>query len=249
MAGADLAQGRWVEAMDHLSEAKLEAREADASELYLRAGPGWQLVEGTLALQGPASARSQLAEMLDVFPLSAVGARAGARVTAARLAAVVGDSADARRIFGAYEESFAPEERGRSFRVDRETQRALEAFGAGRWDEAADAFHRLYRELKPCGEMCVLMPEWGVALDEAGRDAEALDVYRMALEDTQLSYHLYRAMWIAPMLERVGRIHEEQGDTTEARGAYQRIVDQFGGGDGPFRAFADRAQRRLAALQ
>jgi hypothetical protein len=56
-------------------------------------------------------------------------------------------------------------------------------------------------------------------------------------------------MWIAPMLERVGRIHEEQGDTTEARGAYQRIVDQFGGGDGPFRAFADRAQRRLAALQ
>jgi len=247
MAGYDLARGRHGEARDHLDSALREATEARALVPYLQ-GPAFLEVSAALALRGQAAARSTLAQIDATLSFDSISPRHAMRAAVAQWHGLAGDAPRAERIFATWEEAFSTEERGREFRYQRELQRASVSWGRGDWDEAVSTFERLHRELRPCASRCILMPEWGVALDEAGRDEEALEVYRMALADTELRWHAYRTMWIAPVLERMGRIHEARSESDEARAAYERIVEQFGEGDGPFAAFVERARARLAAL-
>lgn len=248
MAGYDLARGRYAEAMDHLASARREAVEAGAYVPYYQATAFLETV-AALALEGPGRARATLVDIGGDVPLDSVAQRNVAHASAAHLHALSGAEAEGRRLFSAWEEAFAAGERGRAFRFQRELQRASEAWGRGSWSEAATTFDRLNTELRPCADMCIFAPEWGVALDEADRDQEALEVYGWYLENTQLSWHAYRTMWIPQVLERVARIHEDRGDTVEAEEAYRRIVEEFSEGDGPFVAFVERARTRLAALQ
>lgn len=248
MAGHDLSRGRYEEAMEHLASARREAREAGAFATFY-VGPGFIEVFQALALQGPAAARRVLDEIEAELPVDSLGVRNLRRTHAAGWRALAGDVDEARRLFTSWEEAFAPEERGREFRYQREQHRAAVAWGEGRWADAADAFDRMHHELRPCGARCVMTAEHGVALEGAGRQEEALQAYRWAVDEAVLAFHSYRSMWHAPVLERMARLHEARGETAEAAAAWQELVDRFEGGDGPFVAFVERARMRLAALQ
>ena len=107
----------------------------------------------------------------------------------------------------------------------------------------------MFRELQPCGSMCPLNAEWGIALEEAGRIDDAMEKYRWHLADAQLTWHGLRAMWTPVVLERMARIHADRGKSAEARAVDERIVAQFEDGDGPFLPFVERARERLLAAR
>jgi tetratricopeptide (TPR) repeat protein len=244
MAGSDLARGRWTEAMEHLAAARRGAVEAMTWERYWQDSAPVEF-HASLALRGPAAARETLSLLIRDVPFDSLGNRSPNRAQAGDYFALAGASERAREFHSAWENAFAPEERGRAFRFRMETFRALEAWGRGDWDVAAAAFQRMYRELRPCGSNCILNAEWGIALEESGRSDEALEKYRWHLADAQLTLHATRAMWTPVVLERMARIHASRGETAEARAANERILDQFGEGEGPFVPFVERARERL----
>jgi tetratricopeptide (TPR) repeat protein len=244
MAGADLARGRFAEAMDHLVAARRNAVEARAWELHWR-DPAPMEFHAGLALQEPEAAREALDRFVREVPFDSLGHRSPGRAELAGYYALAGASERASELQSGWEDAFAPEERGRDFRFRNETFRAREAWGRQEWDASAAAFQRMYRELQPCGSNCILNAEWGIALEESGRIDEALERYRWHLADAQLTWHAARAMWTPVVLERMARLHAARGETAEARAADERIVEQFGEGDGPFVPFVERARERL----
>lgn len=248
LAGHDLARGRHREAMEHLASARSEAREAGAFVPFYQA-PGFVEFFQALSLQGPAEARRTLEGIETEFPVDSLGPRNIVRATVAHMRALAGDVEGARRLFGNWEAAFAPEERGRQLRFQREGHRAVVAWGEGRWNEAVAAFDRMHTELRPCAPRCLFTPEHAVALDEAGRSEEALQAYRWSLDHGLLSWYQYRTMWHAPVLERMGRLHEARGEAAEAAAVYRELVERFGEGDGPFVGFVERARARLTALE
>ena len=245
LAGFDLARGRYREAMSHLAAARRDALDAGARELYWRA-PAVVEVQTALALQGPAAALETLAALDREAPFDSLGLRSERRLEVAGYFALAGEADRRLSLFSAWENAFAPDERGRVFRFQRESHRAMEAWGRGDWDSAAAAFERMYRELQPCGSMCTFNAEWGIALEEAGRIDEALEKYRWHLSDAQLAGHAFRTMWTPVALERMARIHHARGEPAEARAANEQIIEGFSDGDGPFLPFVERARERLA---
>ncbi|MEX2528585.1 MAG: tetratricopeptide repeat protein [Gemmatimonadota bacterium] len=246
IAGADLARGRFAEAMGHLDAAKRNAVEFGAWELFWWV-PAQQQVWAALALEGPERARQTLRSLDRQAPVDSLARRGPRRVDAAALAAQVGDTDWGRRLFDEWEGAFEASERGRAFRAARERHLALEAWGRGDWSAAVASFERLFREITPCGAMCVQTAEWGIALEEAGRIDEAMEKYRWHLADTQLLWHSFRVAWTPTVLERMARIHASRGEFAEARALDERLVELFGDGDGPFVGFVERANERLGA--
>lgn len=244
LAGTDLARGRYTEAMGHLATARRDAVDARAWEAYWWSPAELELYTN-LVLGGASVARDALDMLARAVPLDSLWLRSERRAEVAEFWALTGASERGRELFSAWENAFTPEERGRRFRIRREQHRALDAFGRGEWQEASTAFHRLYRELQPCGSMCNLNAEWGIALEESGWIDEALEKYRWHLGHTPLTLHSVRVIWTPEILERMAVIHASRGETAEARAANERIIEQFGGGDGPFLLFVERARERL----
>ena len=248
LAGFDLARGRYAEAMAHLADGRRDAVEAGAWEVYWWA-PAMMEFQTALALQGPAAARDLLARLHREVPFDSLRDRSERRPDVAAYLAMAGDTDGARQLFATWEDAFALEERGRIFRFRREGHRAAEAWGTEDWNASATAFERMFRELQPCGSMCPLNAEWGIALEEAGRIDDAMEKYRWHLADAQLTWHGLRAMWTPVVLERMARIHADRGESAEARAVDERIVVQFEDGDGPFLPFVERARERLLAAR
>jgi eukaryotic-like serine/threonine-protein kinase len=246
MAGADLARGRLAEAREHLGAARRNAVEARAWELYWLVPTSMEF-QAALALRGPQVALEALDRFVQEVPIDSLSHRSLGRAELAGYYALAGGSARARELNSSWEEAFAPEERGRDFRLRSETFRALDAWGRQEWEASAASFQRMYGELQPCASNCILNAEWGIALEESGRLDEALEKYRWHLADTQLLLHAVRAIWTPVVLERMARIHAARGEAAEARAADERIVEQFGEGDGPFVPFVERARERLRA--
>jgi tetratricopeptide (TPR) repeat protein len=245
IAGAHLARGDHAAAVQIVLDARRDAIENRAWELAYFF-PGEERVNIALALEGPAATRSALADLTRVVPLDSLSERSPHRASLARWLAMAGDVEAGQRVFSDYEAAFPPAERGRGFRIDRELFGAASAWGEGDWGAAASAFDRAHRDLQPCGAHCVRMAEWGIALEEAGRVDEALEKYRWHLADTRFYFHPFRIMWTPSVLERMARIHRARGETAEARAADERIVEQFGAGNGPYEDFVSRARARLA---
>jgi hypothetical protein len=72
-----------------------------------------------------------------------------------------------------------------------------------------------------------------------------MEKYRWHLDDAQLTYHAFRSPWTPAVLERMARIHASRGEAAEARAVNQRLLDEYGGADGPFVEFVERARIRL----
>jgi tetratricopeptide (TPR) repeat protein len=247
LAGFDLARGRHAEAMGHLAAARRDAIEARIWETYWWA-PAFLEFQAALALRGAEAGRDALGRFEREVPFDSLGARSLRRPQVASYHALAGNSEGAGQRLSTWESAFAPEERGRVFRFQRELFRALDAWGRGDWDTSVAAFHRVYRELQPCGARCPFTAQWGIALEEAGRTDEALEKYRWHLADAQLTLHAFQGQWTPAVLERMALIQASRDEIAEARASNERIIEQFGEGDGPFLEFVERARERLAAL-
>jgi tetratricopeptide (TPR) repeat protein len=151
-------------------------------------------------------------------------------------------------VFGAWERSFAPEERGLDYRRAKELFAAFRARGSGDDAGASAAFSRLYTEIMPCAPVCVFSGEFGRSLEAAGRADEAIQQYEAHLTGVPLSWHAYVAPWTPLVLERLGALYEAKGDVEKARATYQRMAEQYADADGPLAERARQARQKAAAL-
>jgi len=247
LAGADLARGRWDEAQRHLDRSVRDAAEFGSTELF-HLVPAWIVVTAEGLQNSPAGTAEKVAELREAVPVDDLSPRSSVWPALARYQYGAGNTAQGDRDWNAFEAAFAAEERGREFRTLQEEVRAARAASVGDWGAAAYALDRVNLQLRPCGDRCFQGAEWARVLEGAGRVDEAVERYRLFLADVPFSWHLYVAVYRGPVMERLGALLEEQGESAEAAAIYQMIVDEFQGGDGPFVAMVQRAQARLAVL-
>ncbi len=248
IAGYDLGRGRWDESAQHRDRAWRTALNERVYDLFYQ-GPGYQELVASYALGSREDAVAAADRALAALPLDSLSDRHPQRVVFAQFLAAAGDLERADAIFDAYQEAVPPEAQGRNFRRIAQEYRAFRARGEGDDGASAAAFDRLYTEMIPCGDVCVWSAEWGLALEGAGRVDEALEKYELHRQGRlPLSWHAYLNVWTPVVLERIGAIHEDRGDTEAAAEAYRELVDAYAGGDGPFVPYVERARSRLAAL-
>lgn len=88
----------------------------------------------------------------------------------------------------------------------------------------------------------------GAAFDRMGRADSAAVHYRRYLETPSRQRYDSDPWWRGPVLERLGRLAEEAGRSEVAARHYAELAELWGAGDPPFRARAEAAAARLAAL-
>jgi len=118
------------------------------------------------------------------------------------------------------------------------------ALARGEWDEAVARFEEA-RRLLDCGT-CFLA-EIGIAHMEAGRRDEAIEAMEGWLEPG--AFDLGRASWDPVLLERLGVLYEERGDTEKALAAWRRLARRWEDADPRFRPRVEAALQRWEALE
>jgi DNA-binding SARP family transcriptional activator/tetratricopeptide (TPR) repeat protein len=119
------------------------------------------------------------------------------------------------------------------------------ALAEGRPDEAAHQF----RQANHAGCLICTLPHLGRAYEAAGQPDSAIAVYERYLR-TPFAFRLfYDAEWRAPVLERLGQLHETRGDRARAAAHYRRFVELWQDADPDLQPRVREARRRLAAMR
>ncbi|HSR41555.1 MAG TPA: tetratricopeptide repeat protein [Longimicrobiales bacterium] len=118
------------------------------------------------------------------------------------------------------------------------------ALGREEWDEAVARFEEA-RRLLDCGR-CFLA-EIGIAHAEAGRGDEAIEAMEEWLEPGAFDFD--RAAWDPVVLEHLGVLYEERGDTAAALDAWRRLARRWEDADPRFRPRVEAALQRWEALE
>ena len=122
------------------------------------------------------------------------------------------------------------------------------ALAEGRVDDAIAAFRR-----SDTG-MCEICPLLGLAgaYSAAGQADSAIAVYTRYVEtpfpDRYASYAYPFGPAIGPSLERLGQLHDEQGNLQEASRYHAQFVELWAGADPELQPRVRRAQARLEAI-
>jgi DNA-binding SARP family transcriptional activator/uncharacterized protein HemY len=119
------------------------------------------------------------------------------------------------------------------------------ALAEGRPQEAAHQF----RQANQTGCLICTLPHLGRAYEAAGQPDSAIAVYERYLR-TPFAFRLfYDAEWRAPVLERLGHLHEARGERARAAEHYRSFVELWRDADAELQPRVREARRRLAALQ
>jgi eukaryotic-like serine/threonine-protein kinase len=119
------------------------------------------------------------------------------------------------------------------------------ALAEGRPDEAAHQF----RQANHAGCLICTLPHLGRAYEAAGQPDSAIAVYERYLR-TPFAFRLfYDAEWRAPVLERLGQLHETRGDRARAAEHYRSFIELWRDADPELQPRVREARRRLAALR
>jgi tetratricopeptide (TPR) repeat protein len=159
-----------------------------------------------------------------------------------------GRSDEARKQFDRWGAQVPVERRGVQH---RRLQTSMDAWGAiaeGDEEEAYRLFEVLRNEVITCGETCPFWGEHGRLADALGDSDRAIELYERHLNDTPVFWAAYMAPWTPVVLERLGALYTERGDTALARARLETLVATYENGDGPFVPFVARARSSLAAL-
>ena len=113
-----------------------------------------------------------------------------------------------------------------------------------RFGDAAERFGRARTVLGGV----IWLPEMAMALDQAGMTDSALAVYERYLSSTWLYRLRADAIWLGPVLRRVGEMYEAKGDRARAVESYQRFVSLWREADPVLQPQVTDVKRRLADL-
>jgi eukaryotic-like serine/threonine-protein kinase len=247
LAGIDIGRGRWSEAHDHIDRARRLAVDEGAVDLYVQT-PGIVDFWSSYVLEGADARAAALDRVLDGIVLDEVDPRSEAGFHLLWMLAAAGRDTEASAIRERFEASLPPERRGVTFRFVVAYYDAFRARAAREDEAAVEAFRRAQEEILPCAPSCVFSAERGRALEGAGRPDEAIEQYERHLASNLLIWVPRMAAWTPLVLERLGALYAERGDTALAVERLERLVSSYQDGDGPFVPFVKRAKARLVEL-
>jgi tetratricopeptide (TPR) repeat protein len=114
-------------------------------------------------------------------------------------------------------------------------------------DRSRDAISELRRSDRGGCRVCAL-PYLGRAYDLAGEADSAIAIYERYVETPDL-YRLYvDSRHLGPVLERIGSLHEQRGDTAKAVYYYGRLVELWQDADPELQPRVEAARRAIEAL-
>jgi eukaryotic-like serine/threonine-protein kinase len=161
----------------------------------------------------------------------------------ARLYAEAGRPERARELLAEYEREVPADLRRGESAAPAEGAIAL---AEERYDDAVAAFHRWRRDMPacvPCG-----LPELALAWELIGRADSAIAYYQRYIESPFLGRIGSDAVELPPTLERLGALHEAQGDIARAAEYYGRFVELWRNADGVLQPRVQAAVERLRRL-
>ena len=247
LAAIDLARGRLEEAREHMRSITRRTREDDDPADYVFAVSGQAFFELVVA-RAPERARALLADLEASIEFDGLGVVDLANVAA--VAALVGDTALARRARAAIEQVAPPETR--AFTDDGTIAYADWAIALVR-GEAEAALRAAQRQYDAggirCGEgRCTGYYESAVALEQAGRIPEAIVMYERHLAGISFGEVMLTGALTPGVLERLGELYEMQGDSGRAARAWARFAEMWREADPELQPRVRRARERAAAL-
>ena len=141
-------------------------------------------------------------------------------------------------------EATLPPDAQRGIQWDVLRARGVTALAEGDHEGAIDMLRRSDRgPCQPCAAALI-----AVALDRAGRSAEAIDAYVRFDEMLHGSKPFFDASHGGYALERLGQLYEETGDTENAARYYAAFVDLWAEADPEVQPRVQAAQARLEAI-
>ena len=247
-AAGDLGRGRLREARTHLAEAARLAREQEQA--------AWKYSIGTMRGEielllggGPEAARRELRELERDVPLSSGEVHFAGVANVAALATRAGDGELTRRARSALED-MAPE--GRSSEYEAAVAYAEWASALAREDgatalRAAQSMER--HDHESCdGRRCYGAHERGMALEQLGRNREAIAAYEEQLAGLPFGQGTTFAILRPWLLERLAELYDREGEPARAVEYYARFAELWKDADTELQPRVQRARSRAAAL-
>lgn len=248
LAVADAARGRLREAREHAAEAGRIAEERDWASLVADATA--QLALTDLLVGGaPERAVEALRQLETDAPFDSSGLGALTLATVAVAASLAGDAELAARAADALDRIAPPGTRSDDDEAGAHWAAYAVAMTEGDAERALEAIDAFELSLfGPCeGRRCAGSLERGMALERLDRLPEAVAAYETHLSGLQLG--LYQLELATPwVLERLGELHERQGDAARAAEYYGRFAELWNEADPELQPRVRRARERAAAL-
>jgi DNA-binding SARP family transcriptional activator/tetratricopeptide (TPR) repeat protein len=95
----------------------------------------------------------------------------------------------------------------------------------------------------------IVLADLGRAYDQAGQPDSVIAIYERFLGTPVFARLVQDASWRAPVLERLGQLHEARGDPARAAEHYRSFIELWHDADPELQPRVREARRRLAALQ
>ncbi len=158
-----------------------------------------------------------------------------------------GDAAAAASLLDEWKREVPDEELGGGGRADRQSVEAGLMAARGNTEEALRLLELSERD---CPGTCAASAALAraITLDESGDGAAAVAEYERFLTAPEHFRSWINAQWRARALERLGQLHDEQGNLEDAAKYYAMFVEQWAEADPELRPRVQAAQARLEEI-
>jgi tetratricopeptide (TPR) repeat protein len=248
-----LVQGRFGEAERHIRNAMLGNERGGRSRAVLDRAM-W-LGRAYLQVSGADRAVEVVDSVLEHHPLSNIEVLERPYMNLARFYVQTGRLERARRLLAEFEAAVEPSlrhasEYGHLEAAFRDGARNLTlgevALTEGRVQDALAKF-RAYDQAVDFCTICALNP-LGRAYELAGQADSAIAVYERYVSTPWLYRIRQDSEWLAFTYERLGDLHEQRGDTTNAIRYYAKLIDLWKDADPELQPRVEAARRAIEAL-
>ncbi len=238
-------QGRLAEAERHFRDAMASNERRSLPRGYLVDATRLARLELWVHEDSP-GALTVIDFALDRYPLEDLDPFDRPYLALAEVYALGGQPGYAQELLDRYEAEIPAELRPLPQRVAVDLVRGAIALGEGRGAEAVEATRAADRGT------CLLcaLPQLGRAYELAGQRDSAIAVYERYVETPWLFRARDTDGWyLAWVLERLGNLYEEAGETAKAADSFARLARLWAQAEDDLRPRAERARQRAARLR